>query len=65
MLFNMQGIQPIAIEAPSKRQAVFDTPTKRKESRPSCQEDCEARLMTLADPAEMGTDRGEVQEIEE
>ena len=65
MLFQMQGIQSIATEAPSKRQAVFDTPTKRKESRPGRQEDHEARLLILADPAEKGTDPGETQVMEE
>jgi hypothetical protein len=65
MLFQMQGIQSIATEAPSKRQAVFDTPTKRKESRPGRQEDHEARLLILADPAEKGTDPGETQAMEE
>ena len=65
MLFNMQGIRPRATEAPSKRQAVFDTPTKRKESRPGRQEDHEARLLLLSDPAEKGSDPGEIQEMEE
>jgi len=65
MLFQMQGIHPIATEAPSKRQAVFDTPTKRKESRPGRQEDHEARLLLLSDPAEKGSDPGEIQEMEE
>jgi len=35
MLFQMQGHPQRTSDVPSKRQAIFDTPTKRKDTRQS------------------------------
>jgi hypothetical protein len=64
MLFQMQGHPQRSSDAPSKRQAVFETPTKRKDNRQGRHVN-NSDTTQLRDSATSSPTPGEVQEMEE